>query len=454
MSRPMVIKKLSMTIGDYAPSASPSVDQQRDALRKGLGRAVPWAMQGKLADEPLLAACLQDQRFDRSVDECRGPWLWQLVQIAGAIGRFRTPLLHGLYALSDEDGADQLCALAFEYAKTGDQTFRDRLYEIVERKPFADSAWLGEREIVALDGEPAFLFAASARGRLLPVRAWEWGDGALIGNATERIGEERVTQLLERSADDAVHRFLTAWRRDQEEEAGHVTEPPYEERMRAISPSEIISAAETSTSNLGLFRGWGMRADPADLAAVMHRLWAAKEPAVIGNFLRVFSNRALPEFDDRLIGLCSHDDNDVRQRAFRALEANTHPAIRAFALARLAAGDGSHEAVALLQKNFEPGDEQHILDALTQPADEDDLHWLLMNVRKVLEQNPIADASRLGVIAYALNPCGACRFHAANVMRDRGALPDWAREECRHDADERCRKLFEQGAEQPPDSSS
>lgn len=33
---------------------------------------------------------------------------------------------------------------------------------IVEQKPFADEPRLGEDEIIAIDGEPAFLFAASA----------------------------------------------------------------------------------------------------------------------------------------------------------------------------------------------------------------------------------------------------------------------------------------------------
>jgi hypothetical protein len=151
--------------GDYSPPPSPLLNQQRDALQKGLGRAMQWALKARLDDEPLLDACLRDQRFDGQVEDSRGDWLWRMIGAVGAKERFRIPILHALYYLSDDRSANQLCQLARNYAEAGDETFHTRLYEIVEQKPVADSPWLGEEEIVALDGEQAFLFAATVRGR-------------------------------------------------------------------------------------------------------------------------------------------------------------------------------------------------------------------------------------------------------------------------------------------------
>jgi len=70
---------------DFSPSTVPSLDQQRDALQKGLGRAVQWATAGMLAAEPLLDACLHDQRFDRQCEDNRGQWLWKLISLAGML---------------------------------------------------------------------------------------------------------------------------------------------------------------------------------------------------------------------------------------------------------------------------------------------------------------------------------------------------------------------------------
>src|SRR5262245_48145572 len=133
-----------MKFDDYSPPPSPSPEQQRDSLRKGLGRALQWALSGRLGDEPLLEACLRDQRFDAQVEDSRGDWLWRMVRALGAAERFRVPVLHALYDLSDEGSASQLCQLACRFAESGDETFRTRLYEVVQQKPFADRPWLGE----------------------------------------------------------------------------------------------------------------------------------------------------------------------------------------------------------------------------------------------------------------------------------------------------------------------
>ena len=156
-----------MGLADFSPPPTPSLDQQRDALKKGLGRATEWASRRLLDDEPLLEACLQDGRYDTQIENERGDWLWKMVQAVDAVDRFRVPILHALYDLADDRSADQLCELARCYAEAGDETFRKRLYEIVEQKPIADNRCLGEGDIIKLDGESAFLFASRTRGAII-----------------------------------------------------------------------------------------------------------------------------------------------------------------------------------------------------------------------------------------------------------------------------------------------
>ena len=419
-----------MKTGDYSPQRSPSPDQQRDSLQKGLGRALKWAMSGRLDDDSLLWASLRDQRFDMQVEGPRGEWLWRMIQALGAADRFRVPILHALYDLTDDRSASQLCELARRYAEAGDETFRTRLYEIVEKKPFGDSPWLGEEEVVALDGERGFLFAAWVRGRLLAGREWECDDGSLTDLAVERFGEESVGRLLDASTDEAVSRFRKHWQQDKHKKVERQAHRSHEERMAATSVEEVLRAAE-GDSRCFWFRGWGMHADEPALQAVLHRLWAEQEPRVIANLVKVFSARALPEFDARLVELCRHGDGEVRRRAFAALGQNAHPLVREFALTELEKGVRDGSVVALLVNNYRHGDEHRLLAAVELPADDDELHWLLMEVIKVLEKNPEADCSRLGVIGYASTPCENCRFYAARLLRGQHAAPAWLIEECR-----------------------
>ena len=431
-----------MKFGDYSPPACPSLDQQRDALRKGLGRALQWALNGRLDDEPLLEACLRDQRFDAQVEDSRGDWLWRIIQGLCARDRFGVPILHALYELSDERNAKQLCELAQHYAGTGDDNFRNRLYEIVEQKPFADSARLGEEEIIALDNERAFLFAAKVRGRALLDREWEWDDGSLIDLASERFGEGQVSSLLDASSDEAVRRFGEGRRRDAQKRSEQLQQNSSREKMAATPVEEIIRAAG-GESKCFWFRGWGKHADEVDLRTILQRLWAEKEPRVTANLLKVFSARALPEFDARIIEMCRHGDEEVRRQAVRALEPNAHPLIREFALTELQRGLRDGYLVALFVNNYRQGDEQRILKAMELPEDEGEQHWLLMDVIKVLEKNPEADCSRLGVIAYALTPCEKCRYDAARLLHQRQLAPEWLKHECRHDSGKECRELVE-----------
>lgn len=412
-----------MKFGDYSPQSSPSPDQQRDALQKGLGRALQWALNGRLGDEPLLAACLGDQRFDVQVEDSRGDRLWRMIQAVGATERFRVPILHALYEFSDDGSASQLCELARCYAETGDEAFRTRLYEIVEQKPFADRPWLGEEEIVALDGEQAVLFAARIRGRGLSDREWEWDDGSLIDLAVKRFGEEYVCGLVEASSDEAVGRFRESWRRDVQRRAEQRQQGSHRERMVATPVDEIIRAAEAE-SKCFWFRGWGRHADEADLQTVLQRLWSTRKPKVIANLLKALSARAMPEFDTRLIELCRHSDEEIRRRAFTALAQNAHPLIREFALTELQRGVQDGSVVALFINNYRQGDEERILEAVEFPDDACEVHWLLMDVIKVLEKNPGADCSQLGIIGYASTPCENCRFYAARLLLNQQVLPN------------------------------
>jgi hypothetical protein len=440
-----------MQFTDYSPPSSPSPDQQQDALQKGLGRALQWALGRCLDEAQLLHACLHDLRFDASVEGPRGDWLWEMIEAVGARERFRGPVLRALSDLA-EDSAYQLCQLALCYAEGGDELFRTRLYEIVEQKPIADSPSLGEEEIITLDGDLAFLFAAKVRGRSLASRAWEWHDRTLAYLAIEHFGEDQVRKLLEASSDEAIKRFRDCWQEDELKQTEQGQPVSHRERMLATPVAEILQVAAGNPQCFWL-RGWGMHAGVGDLQTVAHSLWAAQEPAIIINLLRVFSARALPEFDARLIELCQHADEEVRQRALAALSQNAHALVREFAVSELQQGLRDGRVVSLFINNYRQGDEERIMEALEHPGDECEFHWLLMEARKVLEKNPQADGSRLGIIAYALTPCESCRYCAAQVLLNKQVVPEWLREECRHDSCEDCRVLAVTATGSPgPDS--
>lgn len=425
---------------DLSPPEHPSPDQQRAALRQGLGRAVLWARRGVLQDEVLLEACLRDLRYDQQVEDSRGEWLWGMIKVTNAEVRFRVPLLHALYALSDERSTNQLCELAFRYAQDGDDSFRERLYAIVEQRPFPDRPWLGERELLDLDGLNGLLFAARVRGKELADRDWEWNDRNLVEDAVEQVGNEAVRTLLMSSPDEAVRRFSERWREEKERTHSPVGRAAHVERMRSIPVDDVLQAARGET-RCYWFLGWGQNASAADLRLVLQDLWNAKNPKVVAGLLGVFWSRPLPEFDERLIELCGSDDDEVRRFACKALERNSHPAVRSFAFDQLENGDWDGTAVSLLVRNFDAGDEDRILHGIRLSEGDQDRHSLFFDVVELLKHNAQADPSRLGLLTYAATPCENCRFYAARILVEKQVAPAWLLEECQHDSCEDCRKL-------------
>jgi hypothetical protein len=429
-----------MQFPDCSPPLAPTLDQQFDALKKGLGRAVPWADQGRLELDLLWKACREDLRFDAQCEDARGNWLWELIRAAGADDCFRPALLALLRELTDQPSGAQLCELAHRYALSGDRDFREALYQIVAEKRDPDWRWLGEEEIIRLDGGPAFLFAAQVRGAQLKERDWDWDDGLLVDQAGEHLGEDCVKALLESATDDDVRRFYRAWGQSENRISPKSGES-YADKMRQIPVAQIIAAAESDGNIFPHFRGWGRHANPDDLETVFQKLSQAQHARAIVRLLRVFSNREFPRIVPELFQFCRHAEEEVRRWAYLALAKNAHPLVREFAVAELRRGFPEIDAVELFVKNYCPGDERRILEAVELPQDSWQLHGLMMDVLKILESNSQANGVQLGSIAYRFTPCAMCRGRAVEILKERRIAPPWLLEECRFDADLHTREM-------------
>lgn len=431
---------------EFAPAGTPTESDWRDALQKGLGRVNLWIKAGRLPEKSiLLDACLNDLRFDRHCESSRGHWLFEIVLATDNVESFREPILAALAQIADSQAAGQLCEFCVFYARGGDARFRSALKRIVADKPISGMPWLGEEELVELDGIEGFRFAAEVRGRGLANRDWDWDDDALVSAAIEKLGETNVIVALnsESGSSNELRRFAAGWQAAAEKRKTEAGDPnvAYAKRTRLLTASDVVAAAETGTNGGGFLRGWGMRASAADLKTIAERLFSADQPKVVANYLRVFTNRPLPEFDERLLALMSHSDYEVRRWAFAAAAMNSHPTIRQFALAHLADLDEQDSIIRLFIRNFQTGDEELLCSQIRLPEDRGRLHWLLMGAKEVLRENPSARGETLALRVYRCTPCAICRQGAVKFLTARRAVPQWLIDECAYDSNPDARSL-------------
>lgn len=433
-----------MNCVDPSPPMIPSHDQQRDALRKGLGRAVLWAKCGRWNDEgALLEACLYDMRYDRQCESPRGIWLWEIVEAVGAVDTFREAILTATITIVDDIAAQQLCQFCVMYARRGDERFRTRLRDIVAKKPVAHCPWLGEMELIELDREAGFLFAARLRGSSLSNREWDWDDLSVIDKATETLGEQTVVSILNRESETSIDidRFRTLWQSATVMRAGIVRGSA--DRKSKLSLEEIIHEAARGQSRPTLFPRWGKDASDADLWTIKDRLLRQSDPNILVNYLCIFSNRAMTHFDERMLTLLNHTNERVRDRAYKAVSQNAHPTIRKFVIENLRARIAVSGFLELFVRNFQPGDEDLLNDNLTLPDNRDECHRIISNLMKILEQNPSADCTELALRLYLTTPCAICRSGTAELLFRQKVAPAWRVDECRWDANSDIRELIE-----------
>ncbi len=429
-----------MQLSDYSPPDEPSLAQQEDALQKGLGRVLQWARMDRLDKDALLAACLNDLRFDRQIDHCRGPWLWDVMVAANLVDELRDPLWRAFEQLPVDECDTQSCMLAEQFVAAGDTQFLKRLYEFVEQQPTTTDCTQAELPLIRLEGEPALRLIAGIRGQHLQKREWDWSDRVIVDEAIETFGEPCVTQWMNSWGNVDERRFCDAWQREAEADKARDEARSKDCSVATIPLQEVLSAAELKGSRF-FFLGWSRTASDADLRCVVEHLLASDNETVIANLLRLFWFDPLPYFDERLLALSNHKDERVRRNALNALERLEHPKIRELALSRIADGLRDSQTASLFIKNFIPGDAEMLLDAIIIPDNINDLHSLWMELRNVLVAHPECDDLRLALSAYALTPCASCRHRVAKLLIERHAAPEWLVEECQDDCEPDTRAL-------------
>lgn len=428
---------MAVSTSNFAPATKPSFNDWQDALQKGLGRALLWAKNGEIADKSLLLnACSIDLRYDRQCEKPRGDWLWEIMEVAGAMEDLREPILESLKSAKDAYAAQQLCQFAVHYATRGDHRFRDALERVVEEKPDSTGPWLGESQLIRLNGASGFITAVKVRSKWLETKDFDLDHWALFRKATDILGQDAIAQALDEALKTTpeLKGIVEGWHAWNQHKTPVDTKSNHKKRMQQFTVEDVIQAVEGQSNQTWILLGWGKHASEADLQIILNRLFECGDTQIVERYLRVFSNRSLPQFDARLLTLLDHDDEQVKSRAYVAVAKNAHPSIRSFALMHLPIRYNDRNFVDLFIKNFQPGDESLLIEHLELPDNDDGRHELLTTVLDILEKNENAIADVLALWIYRWTPCALCRNHAAKLLFDRTNAPQWLGEECQHDS--------------------
>jgi hypothetical protein len=276
---------------------------------------------------------------------------------------------------------------------------------------------------------------------------------SVLTDAEECCGKEEARSALAAAqvGNPHVQAFAEAAARYEAER--EAPRPPYRRPLTGATYDQVKDAIARHQSgrrdivSLYAFEHWGLSASDDDLALAAADLFTTTDDKALSLYLHLFARRPFPGSVEPLLPLVRHPDDRVMHVAFRALSQIVHPGVRALALEILADsslhGFRRANAVNLLVRNYEAGDEILLAHLIEAADDRDECHILGMGARHLQEIHPESDPAPALLALYEYGPCSLCRNHAVEMLHDTRQLPDWMLEECYYDADPDIRAMAE-----------
>jgi hypothetical protein len=435
-------------------------EQMRSAVAKGHGRAILHvAEHGTEGMEDLiLHACTHSVVYDAQCEDERSPWLMRIHDAASGIPNLVPSVCDALRRpLTDERFWDmsQLCRLAGLLARRGHQEAHQALYDAFQKS--SDSMDLfGVDEIIDLDGADGLIHLAEEMGRWLRAQPdlvlddglLDYYDSCHNDGAAIRILESvalrnpNVSEYLRHICEEGDAAAAGGWKDLSNVRIDEQLVSDRHNRVTSMSADEVIATIRESDPESVRFgyTQWGRYATDDELAVVAAKMIQEEHPGRLCKYLRVFQSIGLPHFDERMQQFARHSDDSVRRAACCILARCKHPLVRAIALEMLAEGQTSEGQLCLFRLNYEPGD-YRLFERILTVGDGDRFHWLLGDMIEVFSNNEVHESYSCMLFTYEHSPCGTCRQKAVEILSNVGMLPEWVREECRHDAVEGIRDI-------------
>lgn len=405
-------------------------EEFRDAVHKGLGRAILYAHSNDVSEfrDIILDACLHNLAIDPQCEGTHGGYALNLIEKLPDRDFYCAEVLKALPDDQESWHARHRYYLAMNFALLGSEAAKRAMYG-----GYAPGPRFGEgigNTFVQLDGLGGFLFAVDKLGALLLAGCDNYDHGWLMCDTDELSEHARWDALRAAAVDNPRAAAYLAAPTDR----GTISNDSYDQLRPKLSQREWAI-------QIG---GWGRNATDADLNKAAHGLIAATEADDQAGHLRIFRSADFPLGPEPLLALLDSQDHRVVHCALTALEGVPHSKVRELAF-RLIETHSSYrtEAIALLRANFEPGDHAIALRWFESETDPETIHGLSSDLRYLWEDHP--DPTTETVMLHTSYERDYCSFNREFVVRrllELDAVTDAMRAECPWDANDQIRDLF------------
>jgi hypothetical protein len=377
------------------------------------------------SEEIIYAAC-HNLAYDTQCEFDRGPYIYELINLAPQKSRIMKAVLSTLVAQKeDRDALYQMCDISSMAARDGDEKARAALYARFDKNLKKGWKYCGDSAIIELDGVDGFLRMLDLRGRILLADPDDWEDSRLVDRYQEENPAMDVPALLKSAARKNSNvafyvKMVTANKREPRKERIPYT---YESVKQRIEGNRWYSAP-LALKDLPV----------ADLEMLARDFLTTTRPNQQLMYLWLFINHKFPFGHKAILQLLEKGAKGrLRSTAIQALSPFKHRAARRLFTENIN-GKDAYLYVLLLCENYKRGDQSLLTDLIQRTKNKDEIHSIAADMVDVFTRNPTADCLLPIEAVYEKLNCSFHREYLLDILLQCDVLPDRIREEMAFDS--------------------
>jgi hypothetical protein len=383
-------------------------EEFRRALMYGFGSAIIFLKDCNNCEEYLdiiFDFSIHNYAFDSQCEGSRVRYLWDLILASSNIEKLQGQIMN---KLEDNDSSIyhyQIYQLGVLFAQESEYN----PIELMKRHFRYDKnygSFVGETEIIELDGDKGILFVAHKIAKRLQKDINYDGDYFFVNDLIDSFDKKYIDSLL--------HELLDTNKRFRQYYLSSLNpNNRVEKREKEDYSSLKLDLKEYQYNRI---RPWSRFATEEELKQVYYDINNSCDLELISKLMHAFYKKEYKGRIDRIVNFLDDTRYELSESAVNVLKWKSDNRIRQKAIKLIATKNNWYEYVPLLFENYEKGDYRLILDKCNKEYDEFEWHEIQLTLNNFFSFHRNIDCQELYIKLYNNNRCTICRGEMFKYM--------------------------------------
>lgn len=408
-----------------------------NSLKRGTGEAYLIALANPDVDftDQIIKGVLNIYAYDGQCEINRARYILDLIDLSNQKEKIRKAVLSGLASEQKNTwNLTHVFAIAKLYAEKGDDEVKQAMYRRYGAEVIDGSYWVGETEILELDGLSGLYHISETVGKSLANDPSKWTNDSLIRQFDELYPSQDALAKLDLVAtyNEHIQIYVEHVRRYQLNEA--------KDSSLDRNTESILDWILTRTDHIPYRIKRNISID--NLIAIANHLVLETRKKKLERLLDIFALNKFPLDPQIILSIAqNHKDKGIARKATRALKHLKSDEIRQFAIDGIRLNKNPFDFIEIFVSNYSSGDGALLSEFANKTNNLDQVEQLAYIYTEIFEAYKTPECRVPLEILYSKSNCALHRHIIIKILIENNVLSDALRNEIRFDCDLDTRKL-------------